>query len=73
VDVSRWPHPLRTSLGCAFSHAYVAGPASLRWFLGPARSGLVADIERTGATVLDGALDPIAGLLQIQRADQPST
>ena len=46
----------------------VAGPGSLVWFLGTAPAGLVADIERTGATVLDGTVDPMAELIQIQRA-----
>ena len=46
----------------------VAGSGSLVWILGRAPSGLVADIERTGATVLDGTVDPMAELAQIQRA-----
>jgi fructoselysine-6-P-deglycase FrlB-like protein len=46
----------------------VAGAGSLVWILGRAPSGLVADIERTGATVLDGTVDPMAELVQIQRA-----
>jgi fructoselysine-6-P-deglycase FrlB-like protein len=46
----------------------VAGPGSLVWLLGPAPDGLIADIENTGATVLDGTLDPMAELVQIQRA-----
>jgi fructoselysine-6-P-deglycase FrlB-like protein len=46
----------------------VAGSGSLVWLLGPAPSGLVADVERTGATVLVGTLDPMAELVQIQRA-----
>ena len=46
----------------------VAGSGSLVWFLGPAGADLIADIEATGATVLAGTLDPMAELLQIQRA-----
>jgi fructoselysine-6-P-deglycase FrlB-like protein len=46
----------------------VAGSGSLVWLLGRAPAGLIADVERTGATVLDGALDPMAELVQIQRA-----
>jgi fructoselysine-6-P-deglycase FrlB-like protein len=46
----------------------VAGPGSLVWFLGPAGADLIADIKATGATVLAGTLDPMAELLQIQRA-----
>jgi fructoselysine-6-P-deglycase FrlB-like protein len=46
----------------------VAGPGSLVWLLGPAPAGLIADVEHTGATVLDGTLDPMAELVQIQRA-----
>jgi fructoselysine-6-P-deglycase FrlB-like protein len=46
----------------------VAGSGSLVWLLGRAPAGLIADVERTGATVLDGTLDPMAELVQIQRA-----
>jgi CRISPR-associated protein Cas5a/b/c len=46
----------------------VAGPGSLVWFLGPAPDGLVADIQATGASVVAGTLDPMAELVQIQRA-----
>jgi fructoselysine-6-P-deglycase FrlB-like protein len=46
----------------------VAGSRSLVWLLGAAPAGLIADIERTGATVLDATLDPMAELVRIQRA-----
>lgn len=46
----------------------VAGSGSLVWLLGAAPAGLIADIERTGATVLHATLDPMAELVQIQRA-----
>ena len=45
----------------------VAGSGSLVWLLGAAPAGLVDDVGRTGATVLDGTLDPMAELVQIQR------
>jgi fructoselysine-6-P-deglycase FrlB-like protein len=46
----------------------VAGSGSLVWLLGAAPAGLIADIELTGATVLHATLDPMAELVQIQRA-----
>jgi fructoselysine-6-P-deglycase FrlB-like protein len=45
----------------------VAGPRSLVWTLGDVEPGLVEDVRRTGATVVVGALDPMAELVRIQR------
>jgi fructoselysine-6-P-deglycase FrlB-like protein len=45
----------------------LAQPGTLVWHLGPADPALVADVEATGATVVCGALDPLAELILIQR------
>jgi fructoselysine-6-P-deglycase FrlB-like protein len=46
----------------------VARPATLVWFLGEAQPELVADIRATGASVLHSAIDPMAELVNLQRA-----
>lgn len=45
----------------------VAHPGSLVWMIGTAEATLAADIERTGATVLQGGSDPLVDLVQAQR------
>lgn len=45
----------------------LAGPATLVWALGVEDPDLVRDIGATGATVVVGALDPLAELIRIQR------
>ncbi len=45
----------------------VAHPGSLVWIFGPVESGLVADIEATGATVRAVDADPLVELVQAQR------
>ena len=45
----------------------VAGPSTLVWTLGDVEADVVADVELTGATVVVGALDPMAELVLIQR------
>jgi fructoselysine-6-P-deglycase FrlB-like protein len=44
-----------------------AGPGTVVWFIGPAPSGLAGEIEATGATVAQSALDPLAELVRVQR------
>lgn len=46
----------------------VAGPNSLVWIFGAAPTGLVAQIEDTGATVVTSDLDPLAQLIRAQRS-----
>lgn len=46
----------------------LAGPGTLVWHLGAADPALVADIEATGASVVCGALDPMAELILVQRS-----
>ena len=46
----------------------VAGPATLVWFLGEAQPELVADIRSTGASVVQSEIDPMAELVNLQRA-----
>jgi len=45
----------------------VADANTLVWTLGDVESDVVRDVERTGATVVVGALDPMAELVLIQR------
>jgi fructoselysine-6-P-deglycase FrlB-like protein len=45
----------------------LAGPGVVVWFLGPAPAGLADDVRRTGATVVDDPLDPLADLVRVQR------
>jgi len=63
----------------AWSESYAAmeyrhGPISaadrrtLVWTFGPIASDLVDDVARTGATIVEGALDPMADLVMAQRA-----
>lgn len=44
-----------------------SGPRTLTWALGDA-GDVLADAERTGATVVAGVLDPLAELVRVQRA-----
>lgn len=46
----------------------VAGPSSLVWVFGTPPPGLVAQVQATGATVVTSDLDPLAQLVQAQRA-----
>jgi fructoselysine-6-P-deglycase FrlB-like protein len=46
----------------------VAGPSSLVWFLDGADPALTDDIQATGATVVNRAVDPMAELVTIQQA-----
>jgi fructoselysine-6-P-deglycase FrlB-like protein len=46
----------------------VARSATLVWFLGEAEPELVGDIRATGASVLHSAIDPMAELVNLQRA-----
>jgi fructoselysine-6-P-deglycase FrlB-like protein len=46
----------------------VAGPRTAVWSFGSMPVDLVADIRATGATVVEGALDPMADLVIAQRA-----
>ncbi|CAN5700947.1 SIS domain-containing protein [soil metagenome] len=46
----------------------VAGPNSLVWIFGTPPPGLVAQVQATGATVVTSELDPLAQLVQAQRA-----
>ncbi len=46
----------------------VAGPGTLVWFVGEAQSELVADIRSTGASVVQSEIDPMAELVNLQRA-----
>lgn len=45
----------------------VAGERSLVWTLGEVEDDIVRDVERTGATVVRGELDPMAELVKVQR------
>ncbi|MFJ9808642.1 SIS domain-containing protein [Streptomyces sp. NPDC101158] len=45
----------------------VSGPASLVWFLGEPPTGLVRQVESTGAKVSTTTLDPLADLIRAQR------
>jgi fructoselysine-6-P-deglycase FrlB-like protein len=45
----------------------IAGPRSLVWALGDVEPELLADVGRTGATVVAGELDPMAELVRIHR------
>ena len=44
-----------------------AGPGTVVWFIGAAPPGLAGEIEATGATVRQSALDPLAELVRVQR------
>ena len=45
----------------------IAAPGRWTWLLGGSDPALVADVERTGATVVVGELDPLAELVRAQR------
>jgi fructoselysine-6-P-deglycase FrlB-like protein len=45
----------------------VAGERSLVWALGEVEDDVVRDVQRTGATVVQGNLDPMAELVRVQR------
>jgi fructoselysine-6-P-deglycase FrlB-like protein len=45
----------------------VAGSRSLVWSLGEVQDDVVRDVERTGATVVRGTLDPMAELVRVHR------
>jgi fructoselysine-6-P-deglycase FrlB-like protein len=44
-----------------------SGPGTAVWVLGALPDGLLADINRTGATLITSALDPMAELIRAQR------
>jgi fructoselysine-6-P-deglycase FrlB-like protein len=44
----------------------LAEPGVVVWLLGPAPVGLVDDVRRTGATVVDDDLDPLVDLVRVQ-------
>jgi fructoselysine-6-P-deglycase FrlB-like protein len=46
----------------------LAEPGVVVWLLGPAPVGLVADVRRTGAVVVDDDLDPLVDLVRVQSA-----
>jgi fructoselysine-6-P-deglycase FrlB-like protein len=46
----------------------LAEPGVVVWLLGPAPDGLVDDVLRTGATVIDDDLDPLVDLVRVQSA-----
>jgi fructoselysine-6-P-deglycase FrlB-like protein len=45
----------------------LAEPGTLVWVFGDAPEGLVAQVEATGATVVDDALDPMVDLVRVHR------
>lgn len=45
----------------------IAGPGRATWHLGPATAGLSAEVTATGAWFEQGALDPMAELIRVQR------
>ena len=45
----------------------LAGPRSIVWALGEVEPDLLADVGRTGATVVAGELDPMAELVRVHR------
>jgi fructoselysine-6-P-deglycase FrlB-like protein len=45
----------------------LAAPATLVWLFGAAPEGLVAQVETTGATVVDDPLDPLVDLVRVHR------
>jgi fructoselysine-6-P-deglycase FrlB-like protein len=45
----------------------LAGPTSLVWILGTGDGAVAADVRRTGASVIEPHLDPMAELIMIQR------
>jgi fructoselysine-6-P-deglycase FrlB-like protein len=44
----------------------LAEPGVVVWILGPAPAGLVDDVRRTGAAVVDDDLDPLVDLVRVQ-------
>jgi len=46
----------------------LAGPRSVVWVLGQVDGHLLQDVSATGATVIAGRLDPMAELIEVQRA-----
>ena len=44
----------------------IAGPGVVVWLLGTPPAGLADDVRRTGATVVDDDLDPLADLVRVQ-------
>ncbi len=45
----------------------VAGPQTLVWLLGVSDPALAVEVRATGATVIEGRLDPMAELIRVQR------
>jgi fructoselysine-6-P-deglycase FrlB-like protein len=45
----------------------IAAPGRCTWFLGPVADDLVADVRRTGVSVVTAELDPLAELVRAQR------
>ncbi|MFG1698104.1 SIS domain-containing protein [Nonomuraea sp. NPDC049309] len=45
----------------------IAGPGRVTWMLGTAPEGLRAQVEATGGAFIEGALDPMAELIRVQR------
>jgi len=45
----------------------VAEPGTVVWIFGPAPAGLVAQVQSTGATVVDEPLDPLVDLVRVHR------
>ena len=45
----------------------VAEPGTQVWIFGDAPDGLVAQVQATGATVVDDALDPMVDLVRVHR------
>jgi fructoselysine-6-P-deglycase FrlB-like protein len=45
----------------------IAGPGRITWMLGEAPEGLRGEVEATGGSFLESALDPMAELIKIQR------
>jgi fructoselysine-6-P-deglycase FrlB-like protein len=69
--VARETAQLRTEAHPAMEYRHgpiaTAGPGTLVWFIGAAPPGLTDEIEATGATVTQSALDPLAELVRVQR------
>lgn len=45
----------------------ISEPGRVTWMFGPAPEGMAEDVRRTGATFVDGDLDPLADLVRAQR------
>ena len=46
----------------------LAGPRTAVWLIGEQPDGLADEVRETGATVVESDLDPLAQLVQAQRA-----